>query len=245
MQPKRRIDVSKFQYGITMPFAVALCTALFAGTCSAAVSADTRAAEVGFSVTASTEVPNTRLRLLLQAIAQKNGGEQVLPGLASQLNQRMNSALRLIEGTPGVNAQTRGLHSSPVYDKGKQVGWRLIGRIEAVGDAGTFPQLAGKLQAAGLSIESVQAEPAEKALGAARQEQTKAAIRDLKRRARVVSQALGCSAWSFAEVNLSDEGSRPPVGLVRMAAVKAEPAALAPGATKVAVRATAKMRCEP
>ncbi|MEJ2479355.1 MAG: SIMPL domain-containing protein [Acidihalobacter sp.] len=196
-------------------------------------------------MTASVEVPNTRLRLLLQAIAQQSGGEHVLPALASRLNQRMNSALKLIETTPGVKAQTRGLRSNPVYEKGKQTGWRLVGQIEAVGEAKIFPQLAGKLQAAGLSVESVQAEPAESALSAAREQQTKAAIRNLKRRAQVVSQALGCSAWSFAEVNLNDQDSHPPVGVLRMAAAKAEPAALAPGATTVTVRASAKMRCEP
>lgn len=236
--------MSRFQGGIAMPVAVALCGALVAAAASAKASAGQKATEVSFAVTATAEVPNTRLRLVLQAIAQENGDEHVLPALASKLNRKMNSALHLIEGAAGVKAQTRGLHSSPIYDKGKQVGWRLVGQIEAVGEAKTFPQLAGKLQAAGLSVESVQAEPAESALRSARELQTKAAIRDLKRRAQVISQALGCSTWSFAKVDLGGQASRPPVGVVRMAAVKAEPAALAPGASQVVVRATAKMRCE-
>ncbi len=237
--------MSMFQYGIKRSTALALCAAVLATTGSVAACAAQKAAEVSFTVTASVEVPNTRLRLLLQAVAQANGDEHVLPVLATRLNQRMNSALRLIESTAGVKAQTRGLHSSPVYDNGKQVGWRLVGQIEAVGEAKTFPDLTGKLQAAGLSVESVQAEPAEGALSTAREQQTEAAIRDLKKRAQLVSRALGCSAWSFAEVNLSDQDSRPPVGVMRMTAAKAEPAALAPGASRVAVRATAKMLCEP
>lgn len=235
----------KLRGRITRLSFAALCVAPLVASGSASAAAKQQAAEVGFSVTASAEVPNTRLRLLLQAIAQESGGERVLPALATRLNQRMNSALKLIESTPGVKAQTRGLRSNPVYENGKQTGWRLVGQIEAVGDAKTFPQLAGKLQASGLSVESVQAEPAESALSAAREEQTKAAISNLKRRAQVVSQALGCSAWSFAEVNLNDQNSHPPVGVVRMAAAKAEPAALAPGVTTVTVRASAKMRCEP
>lgn len=234
-----------FRCVIKKPAVVALCAAVLAATGSTTACAARMAAEVSFAVTASAEVPNTRLRLLLQAVAQANGDEHVLPALAARLNQRMNSALRLIESASGVKAQTRGMHSTPVYDNGKQVGWRLIGQIEAVGEAKTFPNLTGKLQAAGLSVESVQAEPAAGALGKAREQQTEAAIRDLKRRAQVVSRTLGCSAWSFAEVNLSDQDSRPPVGLVRMAAAKAEPAALAPGVSRVAVHATAKMRCEP
>ena len=233
-----------FQCGLKRSTSVALCAALLAATGSVAAFASQKAAEVSFAVTASAEVPNTRLRLLLQAVAQANGDEHVLPALAARLNQRMNAALRLIEGTPGVKAQTRGMRSSPVYDNGKQVGWRLLGQIEAVGEAKTFPDLTGKLQAAGLSVESVQAEPAEGALSAAREQQTEAAILDLKKRAQAISRALGCTAWSFAEVNLSDQDSRPPIGIMRMTA-KAEPAALAPGDSSVAVRATAKMRCEP
>lgn len=202
------------------------------------------AAVVSFSVTAAAEVPNTRLRLVLQAVAQQRGGEKVLAELAGQLNRRMNAALQKLEATPGVEVRTLGLHSSQVYEKGKQVGWRLVGLLEAAGPAKIFPRLVGKLQAAGLSVESVQAEPGAQALKSARERQTVAAIRRVKRRAALVAKTLGCPAWSLAELKLSDQPPRGPIGGLRMAVTSAQPAPLAPGVSRVAVTAAARMRCE-
>lgn len=201
--------------------------------------------QVNFSVTTSEQVPNTQLHLLLQAVVQASGRQSVLAGLAARLDQRMNAALRMIGGVEGVTAQTRGLHSVAVYNKGHQIGWRLVGQIAVVGPAKSLPNLAGKLQAEGLSIESVRAEPGKGALETARARQTRAVIRALKRQARLVADSLGCSAWSFARVDLSDQGSAPPVGVLHMAAAKAPSAALAAGTSRIAVQASARMRCRP
>ncbi|APZ42327.1 SIMPL domain-containing protein [Acidihalobacter ferrooxydans] len=211
----------------------------------AQASAQKQQTVVSFAVTTSTAVPNTRLVVLLQAVAQASGDAQVLPGLAKQLNRRMNTALQLIEKTPGVVAQTRGMRSAPVYVHGKQTGWRLTGQIEASGDAALMPQLTGRLQAAGLSVESVQARPSAHAMAQARTQQTVAAIDALKHRAATVARALGCSSWSFAQINLDDQTPRPPVGLMRMAVAATDKAALAPGRSTVTVRAAAKLRCVP
>lgn len=232
----------------TMHIKVLMFGAMTLGVLAASARADVAPAAqndtiVSFEVRSEATVVNTRLSLLLQASVQGKGMGGVLPELARRLNAKMNTALRLIEQTSGITAQTSGMRSQPIFDGGKQVGWRLIGQMSVSGDAKVVPALTGKLQSEGLSVESVQAAPGRQALRLARDRQTTQAIRALSERAEVVSRALGCSAWTFTQVDLSDQGAHPPVGVLRMSAVQAGPTALAPGVTRVIVNAAAKMRC--
>lgn len=98
---------------------------------------------IRLSAQAVTEVKNDMLVAILSA--QRQGQD---PGkLANEVNQLVRHALARCHQVKAVKVQTQGYNTSPVYDKGHRIGWRVSQSLQLRSqDPVVLGKLVGELQ---------------------------------------------------------------------------------------------------
>ena len=106
---------------------------------------------IHLSTSANTQVANDTLIAILYI--QREGTK--LPELANEVNQRIAEAIQQSKQVSGIDVQTLGYQSNPIYDKRRLSGWRVRQSIRLESqDSASLSQLIGDLQRL-LAVESV------------------------------------------------------------------------------------------
>ncbi|RME35583.1 MAG: DUF541 domain-containing protein [Gammaproteobacteria bacterium] len=222
------------------PDARALPCLLVLGMLCLNPSAPARAGEEGpmdrlqLTASASREVIADRLRVRLHAQAEGRD-----PGrLADQVNRRIRKAVEKAQRVPGVQVETEGYATSPIYRDQRLAGWRVRQSIRLRGpDLGTLSRLLGDLQKE-LVLDQMAWEVSpprrDEVLAGLRRE----AVARFRDKARALASAFGYRGYRLVQASVNDGGTSPGPVPYRMMAMKAEsvqPPALAPAGQTISV----------
>ena len=160
---------------------------------------------VALDVSAQAEVDNDELVAVLTA--QAEGNDVATP--ADTVNRRMDWAVNVARGVPGVKVQTLGYSSQPVYDKQKIRAWRVSQslRLES-SDSTLLGDLVARLQEE-LRVQSLSYRVSTAVREAHTDTLTTDALARFRARADAVSKALGRSGYRIVRLQINDGQSHP------------------------------------
>lgn len=179
---------------------------------------------VSLAVSAETEVENDVLVAVMTA--QAEGREATGP--ADQVNRAMDWAIGVARKAAGVELQTLGYHSQPIYDKGEVRGWRVSQslRLETT-DARLLGDLVAQLQTQ-LHVQSISYRVSDQRQRGVTDELTDTALARFQTRASAVAKAMGRSSYRLVSLRIN-EGGLPPTPVLRAAPMmEMDSAAVAP-----------------
>ncbi|ODS95263.1 MAG: hypothetical protein ABS56_16250 [Lautropia sp. SCN 69-89] len=240
---------------------LALCAAfaLGAGSVASGAAAQPPAGEnapartavaplLNLSATAFREVPEDRVTVTLYA-------EREAPQAAAaqaQASEALGPALVQLKSRPGLEVQSSGYRTDPVWQQSRIVGWRTRGAIRVSAQpSDDFNRLIGAV-ATRLNVESVTYWLSRDARLAAERELIAEAVAAFRAKADTAAKALGFAAFAVREVSI-DGGAPvhpaplPRAALSRAAGAEAAPAPLpgAEGRTTVTVTVTGTVALGP
>jgi predicted secreted protein len=178
---------------------------------------------VQLSADASMQVENDTLSALLYA--QREGSD--LSQLANEVNRKITEALQRIKQVEGVNVQTLGYQTYPVYQQQRQTGWRVRQSIRLESQDGIkLSRLLGELQSS-LALESLQYSISPARRQASEEQLIGQAIDAFQQRAALITKRLGHAEYRLVEMQINTAGE--PVQPQRLrAGVMAMEATVAP-----------------
>jgi predicted secreted protein len=182
------------------------CAALPAAGRAQAPSADAPPREPVVTVTASasTSVPNDRLRASLRAEADHPSAATA----AAEVNGRINRALARARGAAGITVQTSGYSSYQVSERDRPARWRVSQSITLEGrDFAAMTNLVSALQAdIGLVIAGIGFSVSDEAQREAEDALAQQAIRQWQERAARAAKGLGFANWRPGRVSVQAGG---------------------------------------
>jgi predicted secreted protein len=182
------------------------CAALPAAGRAQAPSADAPPREpvVTVAASASTSVPNDRLRASLRAEADHPSAATA----AAEVNGRINRALARARGAAGITVQTSGYSSYQVSERDRPARWRVSQSITLEGrDFAAMTNLVSALQAdIGLVIAGIGFSVSDEAQREAEDALTQQAIRQWQERAARAAKGLGFANWRPGRVSVQAGG---------------------------------------
>ncbi len=172
-----------------------------------------------------------------EVAVQREGSNPVL--LAEQVNREMAWGLAQARAVEGVQVQTLGYHSQPVYQQQRLVAWRVRQalRLQAR-DASALSRLLGRLQTR-LTLERLGSTVSPERRDEEEESLMGDAIEAFRNRARLVAEAMGRTTYRLVEMRIDTPRTPPRIALMRAerASVAAPP--LAPGSQRLQVTVTA------
>ncbi len=187
-------------------FALAMLIACLTPVSTAtATETDPTFNRVTLNESAQRAVENDRLVVILFAQAE---GKQAAPP-ADEVNRLMDWALAVANSHAGIEVQTEGYSSNPIYKDGRIRGWRVRQslRLEG-GDSRLIGDLAGQLQQK-LSIQSIAYQLSEAQQRTHRATLTEAALQRFQSRAAAIADALGRDSYRIVRLNINDNHRQP------------------------------------
>lgn len=176
--------------------------------------------QVNLAVDASRQVENDTLVAVLSV--QHDGSDP--SELAGLVNQDMGWALETAKQSLGVQAQTLGYSSNPMYEKSHLVGWRVNQEMQIQGkDMAAMSELIGKLQAK-LAVQSVGYRVSEEVRRQVEEQLITEAIRNFENRARLITNNLGRKGYKLVSLSINESNPSPIRPNYRMMAMQAEAA---------------------
>lgn len=184
-----------------------LLLAMLASPCASAATIVELGAE------ASRAAPNDLARATLFAEATGAAPAEA----ARKVNAMMAEALALAKTTTRIKVQSGATQTYPVYAKGGKIeSWRM--RSDLVlesADTALLSELVGKLQG-NLGVASIALMPAPETRRKAENDATLDAIAAFRARAKLVAEAFG-KPYRIKQMNIGQQGYRPPVPMMRAA----------------------------
>lgn len=172
---------------------------------------------LSLSASASRDVVHDRIAVVLYA-------EREAPQPAEaqrQVSERLAPVLDRLKSEAGLEVQSAGYRTNPVWQESRVVGWRTHGSIRVSGKPSeAFNRLIGEL-AGELNVESLEMSLSREARIAAEQELIAQAVAAFRARAQVTAKELGFRGYSIHEVALDGSGPMPPQPIARMAMSRA------------------------
>ncbi len=197
---------------------------------------------VGFSVSASEDVPNDTLVATL--FSEATGKDLAI--LANKVNADIRWASTLIKQTPEIIFTTQNYATQPVYRKGERSNlWRVrqTVRLESA-NAEVLSAALGKVQER-LGLNSLGYEVSDAAREAARDKLIGEALKKFRSRASGIAQNMGFSQYKLIRLNIRGGEPLPgePYPMMEMARMKASvaPPVLEPGEQTIDVTVTGEI----
>ena len=157
---------------------------------------------IHLSTSADTQVENDTLIAILYI--QREGAK--LPDLANEVNQRIAEAIQQSKKVSGINLQTLGYQSSPIYEKRRLSGWRVRQSIRLESqDTARLSQLVGDLQRL-LALESIHYQVSPGKMGDVEETLIAEAIDAFNQRAKLITSQFGYNHYRLVDVTINTAG---------------------------------------
>ncbi len=197
--------------------------------------------------TAEKRVVRDRLKAALRV--EKEGADP--QAIAAAINTDMAHALALARKVLGVEAETGSYSIYKVEPQNAPAFWRGDEWLTLTGtDTGALLKLAGKLQAAGLLMDSLAYEVSPDTVRSVEDDLTASALLGLNRRAQLIAKELEMRVVGYRDLHVgSAETGAPPMPMFRGVALQAAkvmpPPVAAPGRARVRVTVKADILLAP
>ena len=196
---------------------------------------------VSIQTSVDKEVENDQMQVLLSVEHQAKQAN----GAASKVNADMQWALDLAKKYKGVRIATKNYTTHPRYNKQTIIAWQASQQLEIKGD---------KFEAISELVSHLQARLQVKSMGFSPKADTKKVVEDqlivsaaeaFKRRAQIVTKALGFTSYEIVDLNLSTPGYPAPYARQRVMMADEsshQDIAMNSGTSKVVVSATGRIQ---
>lgn len=198
---------------------------------------------VDFQVERSAEVPNDRVVALVGVTEEDSDSAR----LAERVNTTIAWALERAGRSEGVEVESAGYHTQPIYEKGRIQRWRGSQdlRLESE-DVAALSELVGELQER-LLVRSIDFQVSPERRREAEQALIDEALAAFQARAARIAKGLGARDYALGQLSVVTQGS-PPVfrqsGPLRMSAAEAAPPALEGGRSTLSVQVQGSIELE-
>lgn len=177
---------------------------------------------IQLSAQASAAANNDTLIAVL--IAQRQGSN--VSKLADEVNQLVARAISRSKQVRGIEVQTLGYQTAPVYEQQHQTGWRVTQSLQLTSrNVRALSKLLGDLQGTlmlqgvGYQVSQAQRNKLEATL-------ISKAITEFQHRAKIITHQLGRKRYRLVKMQINTGGAvRTPLRIQRYAAAEATPAA--------------------
>lgn len=173
----------------------------------------------------------TQDRVIVTLYAERESPEPATS--QAQVSALLGPVLARLKTMPGIEVQTSGYRTDPVWQQSRVVGWRTRGTLQlSAAPAESFNRLVGELSQT-LGVQSVAYDLSREARMAVEQELIAQAVQAFRAKAEAAAQALGYRSYELREISIGGSGPAHPVPMPRamMArAAGADEAAPLPGA---------------
>ncbi len=208
-------------------FGMVLCLLVMSGLALPAFAdpaADPRN-RASFQVVVTREVENDWATARLSAMAEGKDPAVV----ASEVNARMKRALARAKQEKGIEVESGGYMTQPIYDASRIVRWQAWQemRLESA-DVDRLSKLIGSLQEDQLSLSGIEFSVKRETREALQDELTLEALRKFNARADLITKGLSGKGWSLVAVSVGQGGAQPHVYSMRAESDMAMKAAAAP-----------------
>ena len=178
-----------------------------------------------FQVVVTREVENDWATARLSAMAEGQDPARV----AADVNERIERALATAKKEKGVEVESGGYVTQPVYDANRIVRWQAWQeiRLESA-DVDRLSKLIGQLQGAELTLSGIEFSVKRETREALQNELTLEALRAFRARADLITKGMGSAAWSLVAMSVGQGGSQPRFHAMRAEADMASMKAAAP-----------------
>lgn len=179
---------------------------------------------VALAAEAESEVDNDRMIATL--FAEREGSDA--GKLADAVNREIAWALRELQTAKTIEPSTPAYRTFPIYQQGRITGWRVRQslRLESA-DVAAMSDMLGKLQSR-LGLQQVQFMLSPERRRAVEEDLIKQALARFTTRAAMVAEQLGRGGYRLVGMQVNSGGSRPPMPVPQMAAMRAAEAVAAP-----------------
>ena len=178
-----------------------------------------------FQVVVTREVENDWATARLTATAE--GKDPAL--VAAEVNKRMERALARTKQVKGIEVESGGYMTQPVYDASRIVRWQAWQemRLESA-DVDRLSKLIGALQEDQLMLSGIEFSVKRETREALQDELTLEALRKFRARADLIAKGLAGKGWSMVAVSVGQGGAQPRVYAMRAEADMSMKSAAAP-----------------
>ncbi len=178
-----------------------------------------------FQVVVTRAVENDWATARLSAMAEGQDPARV----AAEVNERIERALAIAKKAKGVEVESGGYVTQPVYDANRIVRWQAWQEIRLESsDVDRLSKLIGQLQGADLTLAGIEFSVKRETREALQNELTLEALRAFRARADLITKGMGSAAWSLVTMSVGQGGSQPRFHAMRAEADMASMKAAAP-----------------
>ena len=161
-----------------------------------------------FQVVVTREVENDWATARLSAMAEGQDPARV----AADVNERIERALATAKKEKGVEVESGGYVTQPVYDENRIVRWQAWQEIRLESsDVDRLSKLIGQLQGAALTLSGIEFSVKRETREALQNDLTLEALRAFRARADLITKGMGRAAWSLVSMSVGQGGSAAPV----------------------------------
>lgn len=159
-----------------------------------------------FQVVVTREVENDWATARLTAMAEGQDPARV----AADVNARMARALATARKEKGVEVESGGYVTQPVYDASRIVRWQAWQeiRLESA-DVDRLSKLIGQLQEAEMQLSGIEFSVKRETREALQNELTLEALAAFRARADLISKGMGSAGWSLVSMSVGLGGGQP------------------------------------
>ncbi len=199
--------------------------------------------EIQLSAAAEREVANDLMRVTLAVESE----DRDPAGLARQTNAAMQWALERARGVDGIEVQSGGYQSFPVYQKGELLHWRARQDLKLESrDTDRLGELVGELQTR-LAVKSMSLSVSTETRRKVENQLIDVALARFKERAEIVRRNLDAPSYELGRLTIHTAGAPPPVplrggGMRAQASLQAAPVAVEAGTSRIVVRVSGSIR---
>ncbi|MFO0688182.1 MAG: SIMPL domain-containing protein [Myxococcota bacterium] len=184
---------------------VAAAVLAWAGSVAADAAPDPRN-RASFQVVVTREVRNDWATARLSANAEGKDPAQV----ASEVNARIQRALARAKKEKGVEVESGGYTTQPVYDESRIVRWQAWQELRiASADVDRLSKLIGVLQEEQLLLSGIEFSVKRETREGLQDELTLEALRKFRARADLVTKGMAGSGWSLIALSVGQGGGQP------------------------------------
>jgi len=149
--------------------------------------------------------------------------------IASEVNARMARALARAKKEKGIEVESGGYTTHPIYDANRIVRWQAQQEMRlAAADVDRLAKLVGALQEEQLMLTGIEFSIKRQTREALQDELTLEALRNFRARADLVTKGMSGKGWSLIALSVGQAGGAPPVYAMRAEADMAMKSMAAP-----------------
>ena len=169
-------------------------------------AADPRS-RASFQVVVTREIENDWATARLSAMAEGQDPARV----ATEVNERTASALATAKKEKGIEVESGGYVTQPVYDASRIVRWQAWQeiRLESA-DVDRLSKLIGQLQESGLQLSGIEFSVKRETREALQNELTLEALRAFRARADLITKGMASAGWSLVAMSVGQQGGAQP-----------------------------------